>query len=117
MVELERESHDDFKGYLRMEPAMFHELVIRMTPRIEKQTIKYRSPLNPGLRLAVTLRYLATVDAYRSLKYSFRVPHTTMSGIVKEVCVALVDEYAPEVFTTPLTPDMYIYVNINIIVR
>ena len=108
MVELEREFHGDFKGYLRMEPAMFHELVDRMTPRIEKRKTNYRSPLIPGLRMAVTLRYLATGDAYRSLMYSFRVPHNTISVIVKQVCTALVDEYAPEVFTTPSTPDRYI---------
>ena len=74
MVELKRESHGDFKGYLLMEPAMFHELVDRMTPRIEKQKTNYRSSLIPGLRLAVTLRYLATGDAYRSLMYSFSCP-------------------------------------------
>ena len=79
---------------MRMEPAMFHELVERMTPRIEKLKTNYRSPLSPGLRLAVTLRYLATGDAYRSLMYYFRVPHNTIFGIVKEVCAALVDEYA-----------------------
>ena len=36
MVELEREHHGDFKGYLRMEPDMFHELVQRVGPRIRK---------------------------------------------------------------------------------
>lgn len=95
MVELERYSHGDFRGHLRMKPAMFHELVIQMITRMEKQKANYRSPLRPGLRLAVILPYLAIGDAYHSLKYSFRVSHNTMSGIVKEMCVALVDEYAP----------------------
>jgi hypothetical protein len=110
MMELERESHGDFKGYMRMEPVMFHELVDRLTPRIQKRKTNCRSPLSPGLRLAVTLRYLATGDAYRNLKYSFRVPHNTTSGIVKEVCAAIVEEFAPEVFTTPSTPDRYIHI-------
>ena len=38
MVELEREHHSDFKKFLRMEPAMFHELLQRVGPRIEKST-------------------------------------------------------------------------------
>ena len=36
MVELEREHHGDFKGFLRMEPDMFHELVQRVGPWIQK---------------------------------------------------------------------------------
>ena len=36
MAELERESQGDFKAFLRMEPAMFHELVQRVSPIIAK---------------------------------------------------------------------------------
>ena len=36
MAELERESEGDFKAFLRMEPAMFHELVQRLSPRLTK---------------------------------------------------------------------------------
>ena len=35
MVELEREHHGDFKGFLRMEPNMFHDLVQCVGPWIE----------------------------------------------------------------------------------
>ena len=38
MVELEREARGDFVGYLRMPPAMFHELVDRLSPRLTKTT-------------------------------------------------------------------------------
>ena len=38
MVELETESRGEFVGYLRIEPAMCHELVQRPTPRLTKQT-------------------------------------------------------------------------------
>ena len=34
MVELEREHHGDFTNYLRMDPAMYHELLQRMTQRL-----------------------------------------------------------------------------------
>lgn len=57
MAELERESQGDFVAYLRMEPAMFHELVQRLTPRLTKQDTNWRKSLNPGLKIAVTLRY------------------------------------------------------------
>ena len=52
MVELERESHGDFKNYLRMEPAMLHELLQRVTPRLTKRDTNFRKALEPGLKLA-----------------------------------------------------------------
>ena len=36
MDELERESEGDFVSYMRMEPAMFHEILLRISPRISK---------------------------------------------------------------------------------
>ena len=37
MVELENEDPREFKNMLRMEPAMFHELEARLTPRLLKR--------------------------------------------------------------------------------
>jgi hypothetical protein len=37
MVELEIEDPSSFKNLLRMEPAMYHEMVERLTPLIQKQ--------------------------------------------------------------------------------
>ena len=34
--ELERESHGDYQSYIRMDPALFEELLTRVTPRITK---------------------------------------------------------------------------------
>ena len=38
MAELEHEHHNDFKSFLRMEPEMFYELLLRVAPHIEKNT-------------------------------------------------------------------------------
>ena len=105
LEELERESHADFTNYMRMEPAMFHELLERLTPRLSKQDTKFRRALHPGLKLAITLRFLATGDSYHSLSYAFRVPHNTISKLVREVCGAMVDEYGSEVVSLPVTED------------
>ena len=37
-------------------------------------------------RLAITLRFLATGEAYKLLMYQFRVHRTTTVGIVLKVC-------------------------------
>ena len=64
-----------------------------------------RTPLEPGQKLVVTLRFLATGDAYRSLRWAFRVPHNTISILVRDVCKALFQEYRDEVFALPSTAD------------
>ena len=82
---------------------MFDELVTRLAPRCTKQDTHYRKAIEPGLKIAVTLRHLETGDKYSSIKFNFRVPHNTMSLIVREVCMAIVDEYKNEVIKCPTT--------------
>ena len=107
MVELENENPAYFINFMRMEPAMFRELRDRLAPRITKQDTNFRPALEPGLKLACTLRYLATGEAYTSIRWQFRVPHNTLSLIVKEVCQAIIDEFAEEMVSTPRTPDQW----------
>ena len=103
MAELMREAHGDFTNYMRMEPAMFQELLDRVTPRLTKTVTHWRRPLSPGLKLAVTLRHFATGDSYHSLSYAFRVPHNSISKFVREVSEAIIAEYEAEVVTVPTT--------------
>ena len=73
-------------------------------PRIAKRHTSCRAPLEPGLKLALTLQHLASGSSYMSMRYGWRVPHNTQSVIVREVCQAIVDEYLPEVMNCPTTP-------------
>ena len=82
-----------------MQPEMFDELLARVSPRITKKYTWYREPLEPGLKLALTLRHLASGSKYSAMKYGWRVPHNTQSLIVREVCQAIIDEYMAEVMT------------------
>ena len=78
IAELMRESRGDFKAYLRMQPEMFHEILVRVAPRVTKS--KERRPaLDPGFKLAITLRFLATGSSFHSLAFDFRVAHNTIS--------------------------------------
>ena len=61
--------------------------------------------VQPALKLAITLRFLATGNSFRSLEFSFRVAHNTISIFIPEVCQAIVEEYMHEVFVTPSTAD------------
>ncbi|CAH2088681.1 unnamed protein product [Euphydryas editha] len=46
-------------------------------------------PIPAKIRLALTLRYLATGDSYKSLHYLFKVSTPAISQIIPEVCKAI----------------------------
>ena len=75
---------------------MFHDLLQCFRLAISKNNMNYQKAIELGLRLALTLRHLATGESYHSLRFGFRVPHNTYSVIVRQVCEAIVDEFADE---------------------
>ena len=96
MVELRREDPKTFKNFMRMPPDMYDEIVEKLTPALTKTTTKWRVPLEPGLKVAITLRHLAAGTKYREMQYAWRVPHNTISIVVREVCEAIIDVYREE---------------------
>ena len=110
MPELRHEDPATFQNFLRIPPEMFDELLDRMQPRITKKDTYYRKAIDPGTKLAVTLRHLASGDLYSSMTFSFRIAANTLSLIVKEVCQAIVEEYKDEVMKCPTTPEEWIAV-------
>jgi len=65
-----------FRNFTRIGPEMFHELLQVVGTRITKNHTWFGQSINPDLKLAITLRFLATGDSYRTLMYEFRVAHT-----------------------------------------
>ncbi|XP_071503284.1 putative nuclease HARBI1 [Diadema antillarum] len=88
---------------LRMPPAMFDEVVQRLTPRLTEQDTNYRASLEPGLKVAITLRHLASGNTYRNMQYAWRVPHNTISVVVRRVVKAIIEEYTDELLFCPTT--------------
>jgi ATP-dependent DNA ligase len=60
LFELRHEDQSCFLNFLRVTPSIFDELLEKVTPFIEKRSTNFRQPIPPGLRLAITLRYLGT---------------------------------------------------------
>jgi hypothetical protein len=69
---LRLEDEESFFNFMRMPPQMFDEIVMRIGPTLEKSNIQ-RQSLDPGLKIAITLRHLASGDKYPTLQYDFRV--------------------------------------------
>ena len=105
MEELRVENEGQFRNLLRIEPVIFHKLLDHLTPHISKHDTHYRKAIELGLRLALTLRHLDTGESYHSLHFGFKVPHNTYSIIVRQVCEAIVDEFAEELIKCPSTQE------------
>nr|CAI5839354.1 unnamed protein product [Callosobruchus analis] len=78
-----------FQNFTRMSHTDFENLLELVTPHIQRQDTNYHDSISPRMRLAITLRFLATGDSYKSLMYLFQVSYSTISLIVPEVCEAI----------------------------
>lgn len=94
-----------FRNFLRMPPEMFDEMLARIGPRIHKMDTNYRLAIDPGVKLAATLRYLATGNCYTTVSYSFRVSRHTVAAFIPIVTKAIVEEYKDEVIPCPVTAE------------
>ena len=96
-MELRNEDQASFKNFMRMPPEMLDELIwVPGSPSIGSNA-NYKETLDPGLKLVLILRHLASVTKYHSMSYGWRVPHNTISLLIPKVCQAIIDEYEDEV--------------------
>ena len=77
----------------------------RVVPRIRRKHTSYREPLEPDLKLSLTLRHLASGNKTVFIdEVCLESPHNTISVVVK-VCQAIIDEYMDEALVCPTTPE------------
>ena len=81
MIELRREDQKSFVKFMRMQPEMFDKILECVGPRITKQYTFYRAPVDPRMKLAVTLRHLASGSKYTSMQFGWRAPHNAISDL------------------------------------
>lgn len=79
-----------FRNFTRLTPTDFEELLLMVGERISKKDTRFRQTIPASLRLAVTLRFLASGDSFTSLMYTFRISKQAISQIVPEVCEAII---------------------------
>ena len=103
--ELNREDPRSFKMYLRVPPEVFEEIVTRLTPLLQKKTTRMREPLSVALKVATTLRFMATGCSLTELHFNFRVSLSAISKFIPQVCQAIIKEYQEETIKLPETPE------------
>jgi hypothetical protein len=69
--ELNIEDGSGFRNFVRMTKSDFETLLQKIGSTIERKDTKYREAIPASIRLAVTLRYLASGAILRSVKWYF----------------------------------------------
>ncbi|XP_025203752.1 protein ALP1-like [Melanaphis sacchari] len=87
--ELRNENPEDFKNILRLSDTHFDFLLNKIQFNIQKLNTTMREAIPADTKLKITLRYLATGDSFKSLEYFFRVPKSTISKFLPEVCTEI----------------------------
>ena len=64
-----------------------------------------REPIPADVKLAVTLRFLATGESYNSLMYQYRVSKAALGLFVPEVCNVIIEEFQDEFIRFPTTSE------------
>ncbi|KAG1967077.1 hypothetical protein F2P79_002690 [Pimephales promelas] len=77
--ELENNDRTGFRELLRMTAEEFDFLLDRVQHLITKQNTKMRRAIPPRERLSLTLRFLATGEAFKSLRFQYRMGTSTIS--------------------------------------
>jgi len=75
----------------------FEFILTKIGSKINKQDTNMRKAIPIQERLAVTLRFLTTGDSFVSLEYLFKISHQSISRIVPEVCLAIIDALKDEI--------------------
>ncbi|XP_065117492.1 uncharacterized protein [Paramisgurnus dabryanus] len=101
--ELENNDRTGFRELLRMTAEEFDFLLGRVQHLITKQNTKMRRAIPPRERLSLTLRFLATGETFKSLRFQYRMGTSTISQIVFETCTALYQVMKDDFLKTPST--------------
>ena len=103
--ELKEEDPKGFRIFQRLTPEVWNHLYQLVEPRIDRRITAMRDPISVGLRLAITLRFLASGDSYQSGMFGFRVAANTICGIIPETCHAICEVLREDYFQCPRTPE------------
>lgn len=91
------DSSRKFENFCRMSTVDFEYLLTKIGPSISKIKTNMRDCIPINERLALTLRFLATGDSFKSLSYLFKFSPQTVSRCIDEVCRALIETLRDEI--------------------
>ena len=108
IAELSAEHIGEYKNFMRMSPELFNTILDGVAPLITKKDSRFRSPIGADIRLALTLRFLASGETYPSLQFAFRIQRSTICLIIKETCDAIQNIFLKDNIVTPMDKDSWL---------
>ncbi|XP_057308742.1 uncharacterized protein LOC130647044 [Hydractinia symbiolongicarpus] len=103
--ELRLYDEESFRKYLRMSPDIYELLLEKVRSKLTKKTTHLRKPLEPELKLTITLRFLATGENFTSLHHHYSVGISTIATFIPQVCQALYDTLKDDFLKFPENKD------------
>ena len=64
-----------------------------------------RAPIDPEIKLAITLRFLATGESYENLMYQFRAHNCTIAKFITVVCSKIYETFKGQFLRLPNTTE------------
>ena len=102
--------HNDsyfFYRYIRLSPERFDHMLGLVENSITKEDTNFRKAISAGERLAVTLRFLASLESQRSLSFAYLIGKSTLSHVIRETCDAILEALAGEYLRPPSSTELY----------
>ena len=96
LQELRLTDEENFRKYLQINTETFQILADRTKIKLTKKVTNMREPIPADVKLAVTLRFLATGESYNSLMYQYRVSKAALGLFVPEVCNVIIEDFQDE---------------------
>ncbi|KAL4123037.1 hypothetical protein QTP88_015269 [Uroleucon formosanum] len=101
-----------FREFFRVNREQFNFILSLVKYDLTKEpTMRVPVPISPDEKLAITLRFLATGESFRSLSFSFRISYSYISVIVKETLAALKQMLMPLFLPNPNSIDYKVKAN------
>ena len=86
---------------MRMTPAQFDMILSKIEPDLRKQDTIFRKALEPGLKLALTLHFLASGDSQMSLSFAYRVSPASVSLLIDATLKAIWSHFKEDYLPQP----------------
>ncbi|GFY59155.1 DDE Tnp4 domain-containing protein [Trichonephila inaurata madagascariensis] len=93
---------EKFRQYFRLTPVLFDYVLNNIREELtSKPYNRHKKPICPEEKLCILVRHLATGESFRSLAFQYRVSHSGISVILREVVDAIIKRMLHVLLPTP----------------
>ncbi|GFU65351.1 uncharacterized protein TNCV_2836611 [Trichonephila clavipes] len=92
---------EKFRQYFRLTPVLFDYVLNNIRDELtSKPYNRHKKPICPEEKLCILVRHLVTGESFRSLAFQYRVSHSWISVILREVVEAIIKNVSRSIANT-----------------